>query len=152
MSDATWPAPWKPRSAELRGGRRTWLVKLLLGVIALVLTIALTATSVRAIDAPNSSAASEPVVELSTAEADSVLDLIDDQELRIRLLEIDLEETRRLAAIDSTLAATRLELTREAYEEIIQAYKDDRDNWLERMAKKPVVWLAIGLYLGVQAD
>ena len=143
---------WSPRSWMRMSGRRSWLKKLLICVLALaLLTLPLRARG-QEIDTPNSSSASEHAVELSIAEADSLLDLIDDQGLRIALIEIDLQEARRIAASDSTLAADQLRHQERAYEAIIEAYRDDRDNWLERMVKKPIVWLVLGLYLGVQAE
>lgn len=84
------------------------------------------------------------VVELSVAEADSILATIDG-------LRIDLWETRELAAQDSLFYEERLALTEKAYEEMLDAYKADRPNWLERLAKQPVVWLAFGMWIGVQA-
>ncbi len=85
-----------------------------------------------------------PVVELTVAEADSILATIDG-------LRIDLWETRELAAQDSLFYEERLALTEKAYEEMLDAYKEERPNWLERLAKQPVVWLAVGMWIGVQA-
>jgi len=83
-------------------------------------------------------------VELSAAEADSIISHIDG-------LEIDLWECRALAANDSVYSADRLFRQERMYEEILQKYKDEQPNWLERTLKQPVVWLAIGMWLGVQA-
>jgi hypothetical protein len=143
---------WSPPLKTQPSGRRSWLKKLILCVLALALLMLPIRARGQATEGPNSSSESVPVVELSIAEADSLLDLIDEQGLRIALLEIDLQEARRIAASDSTLAADRLRHQERSYEAIIEAYRDDRDNWLERMVKKPIVWLALGLWLGVQAQ
>ena len=85
-----------------------------------------------------------PAVELSVGEADSIL-------ATIERLEVDLWECRRLAAADSSYYADKLELQERAYERMLDAYKDERPNWFERVLKQPVVWLAIGMWIGVQA-
>jgi len=142
-----------PEQPKLRrSGWKTFAVKLVIVVTALALLMLPLRASGQPTDVPNSSPVSEHVVELSVAEADSLLDLIDDQGLRIALLEIDVSEARRIAEADSTLAAELLRHQERSYEAIIEAYRDDRDNWLERMVKKPIVWLALGLWLGVQAQ
>jgi hypothetical protein len=88
---------------------------------------------------------SEPsVVELSVAEADSIL-------ARIEHLEVDLWEARALAQQDSLFYEDRLRLQEQAYERMLDAYKDERPNWLERVLKHPSVWLALGMWIGVQA-
>jgi len=84
----------------------------------------------------------EPVV-LSAAEADSILDMIDDQGLRIKLLEVDLWEQRRTAEVDSTLAATRYHIKELEVEAL-------RGNAITRFLKHPVVWLALGVWLAGQ--
>lgn len=86
-----------------------------------------------------------PVVELTVAEADSVLGRIDELEVRVW-------ELTRLAELDSLYYEERLELQEEAYDNIIEAYKQEQPGWLERLIKQPVVWLAIGMWVGVQAN
>ena len=152
MNALHWSEPSLKQRRRRRSGWRTFVMTLVIAVMALaLLTIPLRARG-QGTEGPRSSNESAPVVELSIAEADSLLDLIDDQNLRITLIEIDLDEARRIAASDSTLAADRLRHQERSYEAIIEAYRDDRDNWLERMVKKPIVWLVLGLYLGVQAE
>jgi len=151
-SESTWQRRLgKPGKTLPESGMRL-LLRLLIGVIALSLVIAPTVTAGQTTDALNSSTASGNVVELSNAEADSLLDLIDDQDLRIRLLEVDLWEARAFARNDSTLAARRLELTEQAYERMLDAYKEDRDNWVERLVKQPLVWFGLGVWLAGQAQ
>jgi hypothetical protein len=87
---------------------------------------------------------------LSEAEADSLLNLIDDQDLEIMLLGISLRESRALARNDSTLAARRLELQQRMYEDMIEMYKKDRDNWAVRLLKHPAIWFMVGAYAGLQ--
>jgi hypothetical protein len=87
------------------------------------------------------SAYAEPdSVVLSVAEADSLIDLIDDQDLSIQLLRIDLWEAKRLAQTDSVLNAERLRL-----------YQEAQPNWFERFFKKPEVWFMIGVVSGLYA-
>ncbi len=86
---------------------------------------------------------SDESVVLSAAEADSILDMIDDQGLRIELLEVDLWEQRRMAEVDSTLAATRYHIKELEVEAL-------RGNVFTRFFKHPVVWLALGVWLGGQ--
>ena len=74
------------------------------------------------------------------AQADSVLTLIDSQRLQLRLTEIDLRESRQLARVDSTY-----------YGMVIKKYESERDSWFERAYKHPMLWFALGAYLGVQA-
>lgn len=107
------------------------------------LLLSVTVLSAQPVYAQPSSERQESVV-LSRAEADSVL-------TRMRMLEIDLWECESQARADSLHAEERLALRERAYEEIIDAYKDERPGWLERFVKQPVVWLAIGVYLGTQA-
>jgi hypothetical protein len=152
MNVLHWIGPLPPQRRLRRNGWRKLVVKLTIVVVALAALMLPLQARGQETDASRSSSESVPVVELSIAEADSLLDLIDDQNLRIALLEIDLEEARRIAASDSTLAADRLRHQERSYEAIIEAYRDDRDNWLERMVKKPIVWLALGMWLGVQAQ
>lgn len=85
------------------------------------------------------------VVELTEAEADSVL-------ARIDHLEIDLWECEQRAVLDSLYWQERLDLQEDAYERMLDAYKDERPGWLERLAKQPVVWLALGMWIGVRAN
>jgi hypothetical protein len=66
-------------------------------------------------------------------------------------LEVALWECRQLARQDSLYYEDRLQLQEKAHKEILQAYKDERPGWLERLVKQPVVWLAIGMWVGVQA-
>ena len=61
----------------------------------------------------------------------------------IRLLEIDLWEERRTAEVDSTLAATKHEIQEQQIEAL-------RGNAITRFLKHPVVWLALGVWLGAQ--
>ncbi len=98
------------------------------------------------------SATSGSVVELTVAEADSVIQLIDELTLDLRLSRIDLAEAGALASVDSSLAAQRLDLTVRSYEVMLQAYKDERDNWVQRLVKQPMLWFVLGAWIGVQAE
>lgn len=115
--------------------------KLTVAALALLLLGSSCGTASRTL-ADESNYSDEPVV-LSVAEADSILDLIDDQGLRIKLLEVDLWEQRRMAQVDSTLAATRYEIQK-------QEVKALRGNAITRFLKHPVIWLALGVWLGAQ--
>ena len=84
-------------------------------------------------------AAADSVV-FSMAEADSLIDLIDDQVLEIRLLEIDLSESRKIARVDSIM-----------HERIIEVYKGERGSFLGRALRKPELWFMIGVTIGAQA-
>ena len=82
---------------------------------------------------------------LTEAEADSVL-------TEIKMLHVDIWELEQQAEADSLYAEKRLEMQERMYEDIIEVYKEDRPGWLERFVKQPVVWLAVGVWLGVQAQ
>ena len=148
---STWTRKLVPSKPGLPPAPARLVPRLIAAVIALSLLTGAIVASGQTTDAPNFSLESEPVVELSTAEADSLLDLIDDQALRIGLLEADLWEARQLARSDSMVTSEKLELQERYYELIIEAYKDDRDNWIERLAKQPLVWFGLGVWLAGQA-
>lgn len=122
----------------MRGARGFWLKAALV-----VLLVSATAPQTQTAYAQPSS--DEPVVELTVSEADSILATIDD-------LEVRLWEAQALARQDSLYYEERLALQERAYEEILSAYKADRPGWLERLVKQPVVWLALGMWVGVQAN
>lgn len=112
----------------------------------LMLALLLVTVTVLAIPAAYAQPSSEqPVVELTVAEADSILARIDQLEVRVW-------ELNRLSQLDSLYYEERLELVSQTYKEIVKAYKDEQPNWLERLAKQPVIWLALGMYIGVQAN
>jgi hypothetical protein len=115
-----------------------------LRLMLVALLLALTVLSVRPVYGQPSSPSSGSVV-LTEAEADSVL-------TEIKLLHVDIWELERQAEADSLYYEKRLELQARAYEDIIEAYQEDRPGWLERFVKQPVVWLAVGVWLGVQAQ
>lgn len=110
-------------------------------MLAALLLSAIALAPLRAYGQPSSEPA---VVELSVAEADSILATIEE-------LEIDLWECERLAAADSAFFEERLDLQERAYEQMLDAYRQDRPSWLERVLKQPVIWLGLGMYIGVQA-
>lgn len=85
----------------------------------------------------------------TAAEADSVLSLVEYQEERIRLLEIDLWECRHLARSDSLWGEERINLVTRHYESVIEGM--DGKTWLDRTVKHPMVWFVLGTYLGVRA-
>lgn len=148
---STWMRKLVPSKPGLPPAPARLVPRLIAAVIALSLLTGAIVASGQTTGAPNFSPESEHVVELSTAEADSLLDLIDDQALHIGLLEADLWEARRLARSDSVATSEKLELQERYYELIIEAYKDDRDNWIERLAKQPLVWFGLGVWLAGQA-
>lgn len=141
----------RPGESPPNAGMRL-LLKLIVFVIALALIMMPILASGQATDAPNFSAESDSVVVLSNSEADSLLDLIDDQALHVRLLEADLWEARELARSDSVLASEQLKLQEHYYEQIIQAYRDDQDTWVERIVKQPLIWFGLGVWLAGQAQ
>ena len=117
-------------------------MKKLLAVVLGLLLLGSSCGTASQTSADESNYSDEPVV-LSAAEADSILDMIDDQGLRIQLLEIDLWEQRRMTEVDSTLAATRYHIKELEVEAL-------RGNVFTRFFKHPVVWLALGVWLGAQ--
>jgi len=100
---------------------------------------------------PSYSTDSDEVVELSVAQVDSTIALIDDLTLSLHLSGLALDEAIAYAQADSAFAALKLDLTVDSYEVMLQAYKDDRDSWVERLIKQPIVWFAIGAWIGIQA-
>lgn len=87
-------------------------------------------------------------VTFSHAQAESLLALIDSKTQHIAGLEIDLWEARQLARADSVAAAERARIMQEYYDSLLS----QQPSWLDRTMKHPVVWLALGMYLGVQAS
>lgn len=83
-------------------------------------------------------AAPETTVELTTSQLDSIV-------THIGLLEADLYEERQLRALDNSINARKLELYK-------AALKAQREPWYERLAKSPVLWVTIGMYVGLQAS
>lgn len=123
---------------RMRSGLTSWL---LTSAIVPVLLMA----------GSGSSYCGESVV-LAPAEADSVIALIDELTLEKRLLEVDLWEARAVAHSDSVLADAQLRLQAQAYETMLQAYKEERDDWMSRLVKQPIVWFALGAWMGIQAQ
>lgn len=80
----------------------------------------------------------ETTVALTTSQLDSIV-------THIGLLEADLYEERQLRALDNSINARKLELYKAALEA-------QREPWYERLAKSPVVWVTIGMYVGLQAS
>ena len=106
------------------------------------------------IQPPNSSAgsvAADSSVTLTKAEADSLVVLIDDLDLEVRLLRIDLRQVGRKAAVDSTLMAERMRLQQQTYEQIIELHKREKENFIVRALKPPAIWFMVGAYAGLQA-
>lgn len=138
-SESTWRI-WKARPARCvtRSARRFWL-----RVVLVALLVSVTGPAMRTSSAQPSS--SEPVVELSVSEADSILKTIDDLEVRVW-------ELTALAEQDSIYHEERLRLRTEAYETMLEAYREERPGWVERIVKQPIIWLTIGMWLGVQAQ
>lgn len=77
-------------------------------------------------------------IELTTSQLDSIV-------THVGLLEADLYEEKQLRALENDLNARKLELYR-------AALKAQREPWYERLAKSPVLWVTIGMYVGLQAS
>lgn len=122
------------------------VLKRLLIVSACVIAIGMSSPSYSTDSKP---AASDSVV-LTVAEADSILDLIDDQALEIRLLQIDVRTLRQLSREDSLRAARLLDMQERHYEEMLEMYKRDREHWLVRSMKHPALWFMVGAWAGLQ--
>lgn len=121
--------------SRLRSMRlRMWIVKRLVAIAMLLVLVSAPISR----KSYSSAYASPDSITLSVAQADSLIQVIDDQELDIRLLRIDLRETRQVAAVDSVLHAEQLRL-----------YREDRPGWLERFLKKPELWFMIGVVAGL---
>jgi len=99
----------------------------------------------------DSAASDSTVVEISAAQADSLVNLIDDLDLEVALLRVDLNAASRRAEMDSTMAARRLMLQRHHYEQVIDIYKKDREHFIIRALKHPAIWFMVGAYAGLQA-
>lgn len=95
----------------------------------------------------SASTAPDTTIVLTTAQADSLLQLIDSQALQLELLRIDLREARALAQVDSLM----VDQYRAHYERIIALYQAEQPSWWSQALRSPVLWLALGGYLGVQA-
>ncbi len=118
--------------------------------------IVMLSAAILATGAPNYStvsgafAADTAAVVLSVAEADSLVELIDDQELSIRLLQIRLQTARHLASNDSTLAYQRLMLQKRMHEQVLKVYRDDRGSMFRRALMHPSLWFMLGAYAGLR--
>jgi len=126
------------------------VMKRLLIVSVIALTLAQTAGTSYSTGSMTSASDTTEVV-LSVAEADSIINLIDDQELRIRLLRIELDRLRGHARNDSLFNVRMLLLQENSYEQIIAVYKADREHWFVRTLKHPAIWFCVGAYAGLQA-
>ncbi len=112
-------------------------------VVVLLTAMALTSSPAYADDSPT-----KP---LDAEETDQLYDLLTQQDDELALLRIDLRAMQEHAAIDSMLAARKLELLVEGYEVIIDGYKKSRPSFLERLVKEPIIWLALGTWFGSAA-
>lgn len=84
------------------------------------------------------SASSDSVVVLTAAEADSILAALDNQEVRLQLLQVDLDECRALARLDSLQAQAALAAAHQP--------------WYERIVRHPIVWFSLGVFVAVSAQ
>lgn len=116
---------------------RMWTAKRLV-VIATLCALSLTPVAPMHFE---SAYAAPDSVTLSVAEADSLVNLIDDQDEDIQLLRIDLREARQLAAADSVLHVEQLRL-----------YRAERPNWIERILNRPSLWFMIGVVAGLYSQ
>lgn len=76
--------------------------------------------------------------------AEAATSLVDTLANEVRLLEIDLDEARKLHEIDKYYWELREQMYKKALAEA-------REPWYERLATHPVVWVTIGMLVGVQA-
>jgi len=76
-------------------------------------------------------------VELSKAEADSLLSTLDSYETRLRLARINLAECREYAQLDSLIFAQYKESTKRGF--------------LDKLVNHPIIWFVLGTYIGVMA-
>lgn len=83
------------------------------------------------------SAASTDSISLSLTQVDSLIGTLDSQELELRLLRLQYRELQETSQLDSLIAAERLKV-----------YKP---NWWDRITRSPIVWFALGVYIGTRA-
>lgn len=76
-------------------------------------------------------------VVLTPAEVDSITAALVKYEVRLRLLQVDLDECREVSLADSAAAARALEA--------------ERMPWWEKTIRHPILWFCVGAYLGMQA-
>lgn len=88
--------------------------------------------------ATTSSDSAEEAVVLTPAEADSISAALVNYQVRLRLLQVDLDECRELALADSTAAARALDAERMPL-------------W-EKVLRHPILWFCVGAYMGLKAD
>ena len=86
-----------------------------------------------------------PTCSQGYASAEDATSLIDTLANEVRLLEIDLDEARKLHEIDKYYWGLREQMYK-------RALADAREAWYVRLAKHPVVWVTIGMLVGVQAS
>ncbi len=80
----------------------------------------------------------ETTIALTTSQLDSIV-------THIGLLEADLYEERQLRVVDNDINARKIAMYKAALEA-------QRDPWYERLLKSPGLWVAVGMYVGVQAS
>ena len=86
-----------------------------------------------------------PTYSQGYASAEDATSLVDTLANEVRLLEIDLDEARKLHEIDKYYWELRVQM----YE---RALADAREAWYVRLATSPIVWVTIGMLVGVQAS
>ena len=140
-----------PAQRDRSKARQIWTgIKLKIYVSVSVIVL-LTVAAPNCSNASKAAVSDTTTVTLSLAEADSLINLIDDLDLENAVLRIDLREARALAANDSLLLSRRLTLQAQMYDDIIEIYKKDQDNWITRSLKHPAIWFCIGIYAGLNA-
>ncbi|KPK44905.1 MAG: hypothetical protein AMJ65_01670 [Phycisphaerae bacterium SG8_4] len=96
----------------------------------------------------------------TTAEVDSVTvptsilrratTVIDSLDTEILLRDIRLAHADSVAAIREEYWRDEVRLQEESRERILDACRDKEEHWALRLVKEPLLWLAIGIYLGAQ--
>lgn len=94
----------------------------------------------------NCSVPSVAEVVLTDQEADSLIAHISAQDSILIELEYNIWAAVDIAVLDSTLQSERLVATTEMYEQLLA---ESTPGFLERIFRWPVLWLAIGVWVGL---
>jgi hypothetical protein len=116
--------------------------------VAVLTLLMLVAGTVQTCATPSYAESGADSVTVTREQADSLLTLIEAQDLTISLLRVDLWEMQQKAALDSSMAATIAAYRVQKYEALLEA---QRPSWYSRLLKSPELWLVMGVYLGIHA-
>lgn len=116
-----------------------WMKRVLIVTLVLIAMAGAPSRDFSTISAASAADTTE-VVELTVEQADSLSDLLVNQQFEIDSLRVVIWRKDQVAHADSVLNA-----------ELLALYKQDREHWLVRSIKHPALWFCVGIYAGLYA-